>query len=116
MCCGLLIGCTTITIFVNFQSCYFLFRREGKKGLDYHKFCNAYSMCSNTFHLICKCSVEAEQIKYQFGGMEVFRWKNNKHLQPSESGTELFLVELIWYESALSDIFSMLQDLTKTLN
>lgn len=48
--------------------------------------------------------------------MEVFRWKNNKHLQPSESGTELFLVELIWYESALSNIFKKLQDFIKTFN
>lgn len=46
--------------------------------------------------------------------MEVFRWKNNKHLHPSESRTELFLVELIWNESALSNIFETLQDFTKT--
>lgn len=48
--------------------------------------------------------------------MEVFRWKNNKHLLPSESGTELFLVEVIWYESALSNILKMLQDFTEIFN
>lgn len=115
ICYGLLMGCNTITIFVSFQSWYFLFRRKEKKDLDHHKFCNAYSMCSNTFHLTCKSNVEAEKIKFQLGGMEVFRWKN-KHLRPPESGTELFLVGVVKYESTFSNIFKMLQNFTEILN
>lgn len=47
--------------------------------------------------------------------MEAFRWKN-KHLQPLDPGTELFLVELIKYESAFSNIFKMLQNFIEILN
>lgn len=72
ICCGLLIGCKSITMFVSFQSWYFLFRRKEKKDLDHHKFCNAYSMYSNTSRLTCKSSAETEKIKFQLGGVEVF--------------------------------------------
>lgn len=40
----------------------------------------------------------------------------NKHLQPPESGTELFLVELIKYESTFGNTFKMLQNFTEIIN